>query len=506
MDDIEVGWPPCYAVLLLLVTTNIRQRRTGQGVRFQQKYNCCHGPMLTSTAITRAESDQQQIVPLTALPELPTTSTHTGSRHDERLRLERFTVGTPGMIEPPPSLRPLEFGDSLFQSPRPNHQKRESSFGGLGRSSIGAPRSIRRTQRADGQRASLVALVPLRLGPVILATTPEPNESLHAISPTIPAQTHQRSESTQGLLVQSKRESYRAQRDTPFQRCQQSSTTALSTKTSASSLQNGGQEDLHDGSTVVKHTKRSSVSRGSSFDSLNKQAREPRASSSERNRLTRKRSLSNARKAPIDIGDSNIDREILELNTIVEERRAEQARPLSPPAQHVAAIAPSMAVRARSDTLNDIGSALARPLTARETAHAVEPLDTSEKRTRPSTSRTSTRVSGWLSGLLPTINTSTDMASREPFYKCEVPARHRTRSAMSSRTSMASVTELNSPSLTAASSPTTKGHGRSLTAESRLTPISPASTVYDYEISEAKKDADDHWPVEISQSLVGLAF
>ena len=320
------------------------------------------------------------------------------------------------------------------------------------------------------------------------------------------AHTHKRSDSTQGLLLQSKRESYRSHRDTPFQRCQQLSSTALSTKTSASSLDSSHQHSTQHSPAVEQLPYRPPISRGSSSSSLRKQAQETRAPSAERNRLTRKRSLQSVRKSSTDVGDGTVDREILELNTIVEERRAELPRPQSPPTQHIAAIAPTMAMRARSETLDAIGSALARPLTARDATHIAEVFDPPPKRARPSTARTSTRVSGWLSGLLPAISTTTQSAAQEPFYQCKLPALRRTHSEASIRTSTASVTELDSPSLTAASSPTTKGHSRSLTAESRLTPISPPSTVYDYEMNENKKDAEEHWPLSTSRSQVGLAF
>ena len=74
--------------------------------------------------------------------------------------------------------------------------------------------------------------------------------------------------------------------------------------------------------------------------------------------------------------NDTVDEAIRELNTIVEERRvsalqrshestgSEVLPPSSPTRHHVPAIAPSMKVRARSETLSDIGSAFSMPLTS----------------------------------------------------------------------------------------------------------------------------------------------
>lgn len=57
--------------------------------------------------------------------------------------------------------------------------------------------------------------------------------------------------------------------------------------------------------------------------------------------------------------ESDIEQEILELNTIVEEIRSESSRSGSSDG-HVSAVAPLMPIKARSETLNDIGSAFSR--------------------------------------------------------------------------------------------------------------------------------------------------
>ncbi|TKA78918.1 hypothetical protein B0A55_03913 [Friedmanniomyces simplex] len=252
-------------------------------------------------------------------------------------------------------------------------------------------------------------------------------------------------------------------------------------------------------------------------------ALETRAASSERITLKRKRSLQNVRKSCAEHGEAKVEKEVLELNTIVEERRTDPPRPQGLPPQHVAAVAPTMEVRARKETLNDIGSALARPFTARESSHMNTIFDSPDKPRRPSTSRASSRVPGWLSGLLPTLSTATPPAPNphqpEPFYKCVPPSMASTRrprpaSPASPRSSLTSDPDdaLNAPSLTAASSPTTKGHSRSLTAESRLTPLSPPSMIYGQEMPPEEATcrkgsaAGEHWLGGISESQVGLAF
>lgn len=72
------------------------------------------------------------------------------------------------------------------------------------------------------------------------------------------------------------------------------------------------------------------------------------------------------------IESNRLDQEILELDAIVREHKAEAARTRASN-QHVAAVAPSMHIMARSETLDDIGSALSRPLTAQSRSDFVSP-------------------------------------------------------------------------------------------------------------------------------------
>ena len=154
-----------------------------------------------------------------------------------------------------------------------------------------------------------------------------------------------------------------------------------------------------------------------------------------------------------------MEKEVLELNTIVEERRAESNRVRSKDNHHVPAVAPSMQVGARSETLNDIGSALSRPLTVHHVnpGDAVVELDSEELRPR------SSRVSGWLSSV--TTNAKPGVSHDEPFYKCDTDtAQDRSLSVNSSGTALDSVL------YTLESSPTTsKRYSRSL----MITPLTP---------------------------------
>ncbi|KAK0870273.1 hypothetical protein LTS02_002539 [Friedmanniomyces endolithicus] len=453
----------------------------------------------TTTAIC-----YQEPITLTALPRIPTAL---GSFKGEESGLPFHPHNSVNPLPAQaPSQKPLELGDSLLRQPRPRQWKQESLHGDrTSQHNIGPPTAFRHVEHTDGQRASLI---PLRLGPVVLSNPSHDERMTPTTVTSATANSHQRTDSTQGLLSQRKPDFYGAQHDTPFQRCRQLGTTALSSKTSASSL-----ATVPSSPNIDLPTSRPRIVRILSSSSLHRQALETHAASSEGLPLKRKRSSQNVRKLAAEPGASRAEKEILELNTIVEERRTERPRVQTPSPQHVAAIAPAMEVRARRETLNDIGSALARPFTARESVNLHNMTDPAERQTRPTTSRASPRVSRWLSSLLPTHHSQNAPPQHPaPFYKCVVPpppssTPHRRASSQVSVPG-SSVASLDAPSLTAASSPTTtttttKGHSRSLTAESRLTFRSPPSTIYGHEVLE---DADEHWPVVISRSQVGLAF
>ncbi|KAF2859158.1 hypothetical protein K470DRAFT_110129 [Piedraia hortae CBS 480.64] len=86
---------------------------------------------------------------------------------------------------------------------------------------------------------------------------------------------------------------------------------------------------------------------------------------------------------------SRVEAEVSSLNVIVERRRQASARlPLIE--QHVPAIAPTLKLSARSQTLTDIGSAFARPYTALETEEPSLWIDDDERPDSASTDATVT--------------------------------------------------------------------------------------------------------------------
>lgn len=230
-------------------------------------------------------------------------------------------------------------------------------------------------------------------------------------------------------------------------------------------------------------------------------------------RLHRKRSSQSARKSTTESIDWDIDREILELNTIVEERRAEAARTGSPDDKHIPAVAPAMAGRARSETLNDIGSAFSRPLLAGSL-----PVPMTKRLSRPFTSMPELHAQANSSDSASRTARELPVAGNDTAYSpsLDTPARlvrlhaNLDRRRTGSESSMlTAVTDCNVPSLTTASSPVSRGHSRSVTADSKMAPLSPLAT--------AMKDADaygqtcvtcgDRWPVTpLMHSPVGLAI
>lgn len=191
----------------------------------------------------------------------------------------------------------------------------------------------------------------------------------------------------------------------------------------------------------------------------------PRAGS----RLQRKRS-NQSHKSHGHSGDSDVEREVLELNTIVEERRAEGNKGRSRNS-HVPAVAPAMQVNARSETLNDIGSALSRPLTAHKTYRSnsrqgvLSPCsDKMSLRSQPSNAGSHVPVS--LSGATSAVGHTAPSTIRivtnddEPFSRFSTRSPSLTDMAFSASSSL---TVLDSPSYTLETSPTvSKRYSRSL--------------------------------------------
>ncbi|KAF2165063.1 hypothetical protein M409DRAFT_55963 [Zasmidium cellare ATCC 36951] len=437
--------------------------------------------------------------------------------------------------ERPPSIKPLDFGgESPLLGKMSLHARQKSSTTLPKRISISRPTDFRRLEYTEKQRRSLV---PLQLSPVVLREhTPEPLSH----DPT----GNRLSRSADGLMEDTTniRNSYRASRGTPFERCQQLSSTARLSEPAAG-VNERGQIILDTKVNTPTRPPLSTQSSSSSMHSLRRQALEssssasttPSRPSSERIRLKRKRSN---QKNSGGSAELNVDKEILELNTIVEERRAESTRPQSPTGDgHVPAVAPLMPVRARSETLTDIGSAFSRPLISVTTSmsqpeeNTISPVEKTfspvtpikSRLSRPFVSmpdpsvdqtgrvpirRPSSRVTGWLTSLLSSSSTpapNTSNPTQEPFYTCAPPVRRRPVSEASLCTSN---TDLESPAFTATSSPMSKSHSRSLTAESRMTPISPPSTVDEnVEPGSAITKPDDPWPLVVEHpSQVGLAL
>ncbi|KAK5175544.1 uncharacterized protein LTR77_000683 [Saxophila tyrrhenica] len=463
---------------------------------------------------TRVGVCNEQPLPLAELPATPVPHPLPVWKGDEPQGLVEGYRHRSHVSERPPSIKPLDFDEaplinrwSLLAN-RPKHQP-----GHAARPSISSPYAFRRIDQTEAQRLSLV---PLRLGPVVLRESPVPPELHSPVErPADKTVKHERSESTEDLLpVDGRPQSYRAHRDSPFTRCQQRSSTvgplpqppqpaAIATEQRAAVFheQRATRPSLssRSSSSSLRRANGGDVSVASSLSSR---------PSNERMRPKRKRSQQSIRRGGSGNEDQELEKEVMELNTIVEERRAEAAR-TGTPDQHVAAIAPRMQVRARAETLNDIGSAFSRPITAQSYYRTPMASDTAVerpvlRRSASATLRASSRVSGWLSGIFPSASVS-HLPSSEPFYKCQSSPRPLQRSV--SHNSICTLTESESPSLTAASSPTTKGHSRSHTGESRVTPLSPAPTLCGYGELDAKKGKEDHWPVVMTPtSQVGLAL
>jgi hypothetical protein len=380
---------------------------------------------------------------LTELPVLPNES-HVSSKldvdfyanslHDSR-HSDPFTLAKPLDFDP----------DSLLPSPATNEPKEEEVELALSVTND-TTRTHRHVRRNHSGSVHRQALVPISLGPVVLSDAPEvaPDQPLPAMvwEDSKTKRQHQRSESTQQLLSNAARQPYFENRETPYQRCGRQSTETLAAKASAPT------PSL---SSSLRHHARDNSN--SSSLTLNERSRTG-------GRLQRKRS-GQSKSSFGNAEDSDVEKEVLELNTIVEERRAESNRIRYRDSHHVPALAPSMQVGARSETLNDIGSALSRPLTVHHSNSDGPVQELDSKQIRPKSSG----VSGWLSNVKTSSATTlkpsdSDGSAEQPFYKHGADTntpRDRNLSASSSRTALDSVL------YTLDSSPTTsKRYSRSL--------------------------------------------
>lgn len=424
--------------------------------------------------------------------------------------------------ERPPSLTIPDLGEPSLMGKLALHGRRNSSTTLLKaltspkRISIGQPLNFRRLDYTEKQRSSLM---PLQLEPVVLRTDGNSEDTLVPkgdSSFSLPAD----------LPVDTLDPSYRQSRESPWQRCQHTIAVAHEVAPAEPKEERNRMSEIAKSQQTARPPL-STQSSSSSMRSLRRLTQDINASgntvasraSVERGRLKRKRSN---QFSSSDIHD--LDREILELNTIVEERRIEAPRPQSP--GHIPAVAPHMAVRARSETLTSIGSAFSRPLrldTTCQTIHeSASPMKSPIKSrlSRPFTNmpdptvteedngvvrRPSSRVTGWLSGLLKDSTSTTAHPSTSiQFYACSPRVSGR-------KASESSLVETGSPCLTTTSSPVCKTHSRSLTSDSRVTTMSPPSTAcaseFDGRDKESRKKTEDQWRgIDDHLSQVGLAM
>lgn len=421
--------------------------------------------MANVLAVQSKEAPCSQQPALTALPSLPNTARLSASDkveadsislHDSR-HSDPFNLSKSSTFDP----------DSLL--PRSATDETSNSHPQLDRSTTNDTiRTTRHVRPSPVGSLHKQNLVPLPLGPIILrdprdvtpTTTPLPAnwESSNA------KHRHQRSASTQDLLSNASRQPYLDHRETPYQRCSRRSTETLTMRMPPP--ENTMQSFLTQRSLAPQAT----ASTPSLSSSYKQHARDASSSSAQSTlnerprtgaRLQRKRS--NPSKTSLGSpGDSDVEKEVLELNTIVEERRAEGNKYRSRNS-HIPAVAPSMQVGARSETLNDIGSALSRPLITHH-AHSTPPVSDANSNQRQKSSKSTAHVSGWLSRVTKT--------SHEPSYKYEADPQPRARTTSAS----SSVSALDSVSYTLESSPTTsKRYSRSL----MITPLSPVDDCVD---------------------------
>jgi hypothetical protein len=411
-------------------------------------------------------------------------------------------------VRPQDRVRPASASVSFTKSqhldespslPRNHHSwhSRSQTLGTYGkRPSIGQPTNFRHLDYTEPQRRSLV---PLKLSPVTLGPSPHSNQALQSSSNfeqsphTGPFQVQRDiwvPDHPRGFLPPTRDTLSASSPEFPSMRHTflegfKPPKLPISSYSSSSSIRSLRQQTVDAHSSTVSRpnsivTQSSASSLRSSRRLLPETSNTP-LSSRTLPRLHKKRSSQSARKSTAEELDSEIDREILELNTIVEERRAEAARAQVQDDKHIPAVAPRLAGRARSETLNDIGSALSRPLLAGSL-----PVSMTNRLSRPFTSvpepyerpmssqsdpRSSSRISGWLHNVLPSPS-----GACEPSGTTTAAAPNHQR--MASDVSLMTIgSSANSPSLTNASSSHTNGHSRTHTADYRFPPLSPPMLV-----------------------------
>lgn len=224
-------------------------------------------------------------------------------------------------------------------------------------------------------------------------------------------------------------------------------------------------------------------------------------SSAPKSRLRRKRSLPSMRRPFIANEDTYVDQAIVELQAIVHKQRQAGEAPLEDGGK--CALAPKMRLGARSKTLEDIGSAFARPRTAHGSVQGDAMLGVALRNERPSTSRASsrTRVSTWLSNLLPASSSTGRVTSEVALHTHPAAGLKQEADSMED----APVSELGSTTTSDIS--TLRTQSQSYTADSNLTPISPVSTTEQPDFLAQLRRHGDLSSIDIlSPSQVGLAF
>ncbi|TKA24889.1 hypothetical protein B0A50_06618 [Salinomyces thailandicus] len=372
--------------------------------------------------------------------------------------------------------------------------------------------SAKASQRLEKHKVPQATLAPGQKAPkVSQAPSVSSTDVPMTVSETIASRARDTAECNEKLATNFRRESYRALRDSPFQRCQKRSSGSPVVPTHAS------ERDLRAGTLAEMQQSGSrktvSVSSHTSSSSLKQQAWDSNISvtqartSMERGRLKRQSSRQSMRQ-PREDRYPDLDQDILRPQIIVKEQSQMEAKQEDSLDQHVAAVAPSMRVHARSESLKDIGSALARPLNARQNSKPIDIFETVDKTKQSPVSRASsrTRVSGWLSNLLPTSSTHFAMPSSEHLFKDVSPESHtRPRWQASSSASATELEGLTRP--TGTTSPASKTHDQSLAADFSLTPGSAPSPMCDHEVVDDGNDEVEQWVTyKAPPHQVGLAL
>jgi len=374
----------------------------------------------TASSKEATYSKQPQLTALPSLPPLNTTpiAQQGTSDNDARSRCDSR------QSDPVSSLPKSFHFDPDYLLPQLATKDTENVGNHLPQSPTYDPMSpTRRVHLSRAQSIQKKGLIPLPLGPVVLR---DPNDTIYATNqPTAtrdaPSTTrrNQGSDSTQDLLGNASTPNYLETRETPYQRCGRQSTETLARR--ASPTENATHAQAPSPS-VRLFPPKANTQTPSLPASLRQHARDlsnpsshstlvDQRSSRNNPRLQRKRS-NTSKSSFANTEDSDVEKEVLELNTIVEERRAENNKDRSA-SGHVPAVAPSMQVRARSETLTDIGSALSRPLTASSKKDLrVETgdyeMEEREGLASSKSHKSSSSVPGWrLASVSPTSTTST---------------------------------------------------------------------------------------------------